>query len=365
MKKIISIIILVLMVTTSIGTVLVSSDKIKKEDTNPSILIRIYSEERQPFLIKETEIISEKPGEWVDVIITKDELYKIKNLNLVYNVLISDLEKHDDLVRLDYHSFPDAEIYLQNIATNYPSITSLYSIGTSYEGRDIWCLEISDNPGVDEGEPGVFFMGLHHAREWPTLEICLYLCDNLTSNYGSMQEITDVVNNNRIWIVPCVNPDGYVWDHDLGHDWRKNRHYFPTWGTTGVDLNRNYPGTCNGNPWGSWGSIGGGSVSNNPSSSTFNGPMAFSELETQAVRDIFLNNDISASISWHTHGQLVLWPWGYSLSETTPDDTYMSNVGIEIASRITEQDGSGTYFPDQSAGLYPTTGDTTDWAYGY
>jgi len=365
MKKTISILILGLLIASSIGSILVSSDETKEERANPLLLLRVYSREPYPILLEETEIISQKPGEWLEVIIPNNELYKITDLGLEYEIIISDVEKYDDLVRLDYHSFPDAEIFLQNIATNYPSITSLYSIGTSYEGRDQWCLEISDNPGVDEGEPGIFLMGLHHAREWPSLEICLYICDNLTSNYGIDTDITDVIDNNRIWIVPCVNPDGYVYDHDQGHDWRKNRHYFPQWGTTGVDLNRNYAGTCNGNPWGSWGSIGGGSVTNNPSSSTFNGPMAFSELETQSIRDVFLNNDICASISWHTQGELVLWPWGYSTSAYTPDDTYMSNVGIQIANRITQQDGTGTYTPEQSAGLYPTTGDTTDWAYGY
>jgi hypothetical protein len=43
----------------------------------------------------------------------------------------------------------------------------------------------------------------------------------------------------------------------------------------------------------------------------------------------------------------------------------MAQVGQQIAARITKDSGSGTYTPQQSAGLYPTTGDTTDWAYGY
>ena len=43
----------------------------------------------------------------------------------------------------------------------------------------------------------------------------------------------------------------------------------------------------------------------------------------------------------------------------------MSDVGKNIAFRIETQGGSGTYDPGQSAELYPTTGDTTDWAYGY
>jgi len=329
------------------------------------VLIRIQTDDFEIELPNNAEIVGMKSGEWLDVIIPKTALSEIDDLGVTYEITITDVKEYDDQVRADYHTFPETESFLQNIASNYTSITSLYSIGTTYEGRNIWCIEISDNPGVDESEPGVFFMGLHHAREWPSLEICLYIVDNLTSNYGSDADITNMVNNRRIWIVPCVNPDGYVYDHDQGHDWRKNRRYFPQWGTYGVDLNRNYGGTSNGNIWGSWGSIGDGSVSNNPSNSLFNGPMAFSENESKAIREMFLNDDICSTITWHTHGELVLWPWGYDISQHTPDDTYMSSVGIEIASRITGQYGSGTYTPEQSAGLYPTTGDTTDWAYGY
>jgi hypothetical protein len=267
-----------------------------------------------------------------------------------------------------YHTFDEMEQILQDIAEDYPDITSLYSIGKSYEGRDVWCLEVSDNPSVDEGEPGVFYMGLHHAREWPTLEICLYIADNLTSQYGTDPDITDVVDNRRLWLVPCVNPDGYHYCHDLGNDWRKNRHYFPDFGirgTWGVDLNRNYGGSSNGDAWGSWGSLGPGSASHVPSRDVYCGPFALSELETQTIRDVFLENDICASISWHTFSELVMWPWGYSTNAKTPDDEYMAYVGTQIASRITNQDGSGNYTPTQSSGLYPTTGDTTDWAYGY
>ncbi|MGC9308451.1 MAG: M14 family zinc carboxypeptidase, partial [Thermoplasmatota archaeon] len=248
---------------------------------------------------------------------------------------------------------------------NYPDITRLYSIGQSYENRSIWCLEISDNPGVDEGEPGVFFMGLHHAREWPSLEICLHIAQTLTTSYIFNASIGDLVDNRRIWIVPCVNPDGYHYDHDQGNDWRKNRHYFPESDTYGVDLNRNYAGACNGDPWGAWGSLGDASLTHFPAYSVYCGPAPFSELETQAIRNMFLENSIAAAISWHTYGELILWPWGYSGDVQAPDSDYLTHIGESMAALMTSQDGSGTYTPTQAAGLYPTTGDTVDWAYGH
>lgn len=335
---------------------------IENPDDSTLLLVRIDSDQSYLNLPRGVEIIGARTGEYVDIIIPAYMLTDLGNLNLDYSVLIWDLEKYEDSTRGSYHTLAQIESMLQTIASNYPSITSLYSIGTTYEGRNIWCLEISDNPGVDEGEPGVFFMGLHHAREWPTVEICLKIADELTSDYGSNPTITDVVNNVRLWLVTCVNPDGYYYCHDLGNDWRKNRKPYP--GGIGVDLNRNYGGSSNGDAWGSWGSVFDGGATHDPGEEVYCGPSPFSELETQAIKNIFLNNDICASISWHTHGELVMWPWGYT-STYAPDRNYLMQVGQQIASRITQQDGSGTYTPQQSCVLYPTTGDTDDWAYGY
>ena len=86
-----------------------------------------------------------------------------------------------------------------------------------------------------------------------------------------------------------MNPDGYYYSHDLNHDWRKNRRYFPEFGTYGVDPNRNYAGSSNGVAQGAWGSLGGGSVSHHSDSEVYCGPAPMSELEMKAVEDVFLS----------------------------------------------------------------------------
>ena len=356
-KKIISLFIILLFIGVS------SAQTTNKTDSNSYVLIRVDADINLE-LLDNYEIVGQKPGEWIDLILKNDQL---KNLNLPeskYKILIYDVGLYDETVASDYHSFPQFESFLNDIADTYPEITKLSSIGKSYENRDIWLMEISDNPGVSEDEPGVFFMGLHHAREWPSLEICLYIIEKLTTLYNSDSEIKNIVDNRRILIVPCANPDGYYRSHDEGQDWRKNMHVFPEFSSTGVDLNRNYAGSCNGDPLGSWGTIS-GSVSHSSDSEVYCGPDSMSELEIQAVRDVFLNYDLCASISWHTYSELVLWPWGYSTGLITPDNQYMSQVGTEIANRISTQEEDGSYNPIQSSELYPTTGDTTDWAYGY
>ncbi len=346
------------------GSVSISGSQKGEPLLNVKDLVRIDITKGTVALPQDVEVVAECQGEWVDIIIPRYRLEELTNNQISYTTRIADMDAYHAAMMGTYHTFPQVEDIIEGIAENHSDIVNLFSIGTSYEGRSQWCLEISDNPGEDEGEPEVLFMGLHHAREWPTVEICLRIANNLTAGYGSNATITDLVNSRRIWIVPCVNPDGYVWCHDLSHDWRKNRHYFSEYGTYGVDLNRNYNGSSNSDIKGAWGSIGTGSVTHSPDGETYCGPGPTSELEIQAVCDFIVGHEICALISWHTYQEELYWPWGYT-SSTTPDATYMGAVGTGIAQRITRQSGSGTYTPKQAYGLYPTTGDTIDWSYGF
>ena len=261
-NKKISIFISVLLLASAI---LANGISNKSFEEDKLILVRIYTTENT--FPRDFEIISVQPGKWIEVIISNEQFNTLKDTYLTFEILIEDVIDYDNTIRGQYHTLAEIETILDNIAYNYPDITSLYSIGTTYEGRDIWCLEITDNPGEDEGEPGVALFGLHHAREWPSVEICLYVADELTSGYGSNPTITNIIDNTRIWLVTCLNPDGYYYCHDQGHDWRKNRR--PISSYIGVDLNRNYEGSSNGDPWGSWGTVDSGSISNHPDSEVY------------------------------------------------------------------------------------------------
>ncbi len=367
MKKILFLLVIGLFLFSTMLTSLSEQSQAEHQshlDDQPFI-VRIYTNDELPLLPLNTEIISGFPGKYLDVLASSSTLLSLAEQDIEFTVRSMDLTNTDLSIFDTYPTFEEIEEHLQTVATNYPSITDLFSIGKSYENRELWCLEISDNPGLDEQEPEVLFMGLHHAREWPTVAITLSLIDELVESYDSDENITGLVNQRRIWIMPCVNPDGYHYDHDQFNGdkwWRKNRHFFPEYNAYGVDLNRNYGGACNGNPLSMWGSTG---ISHNHESLLYCGTEPFSELEIQHIQRFFLDHTIDASISWHTYGELVLWPWGYSSEDQAPDDEFMGEIGRDIAREISQIDGSGSYLPTQSSGLYPTTGDTTDWFYGY
>jgi len=258
----------------------------------------------------------------------------------------------------DYHNYSEARALILSIAEAHPEIARVFDIGDSWEkanglaDRDILALKISDNVAVDEDEPEVLVVALHHAREWPTVEIALAIAESLTSFYGSDARTSWLVDNREIWIVPVVNPDGLDYSMTVDDTWRKNRGLNYD-GTYGVDPNRNYNGSQNGDPGGAWGGAG---SSSDTRSEIYCGEAPFSEPETQAIRDLVLNRSFQIALDYHSYGDWVMWPWGYA-DVQTPDDGDIVRLGDQLAA-------SNGYYASQSVFMYPTTGDSLDWLYG-
>ncbi|MET7398002.1 M14 family zinc carboxypeptidase [Dactylosporangium sp. NPDC005572] len=259
-----------------------------------------------------------------------------------------------------YHNYSEMVAELNAAATSYPAILRKTSLGTSYEGRDIPVIKISDNVATDENEPEVLYTAHQHAREHLTVEMALYLIRQLTDGYGTDARITSVVNSREIWIVPDMNPDGGEYDIATGsyRSWRKNRQPNSGSSNVGTDLNRN---------WGyNWGCCGGSSGTT--SSETYRGPSAFSAPETQRVRDFVLGRrvggvqQIKTHIDFHTYGRLVLWPFGYTTANTAPgldadQEATFRTLGVQMA-------GTNGYTPEQASDLYITDGSIDDWLWG-
>jgi len=259
-----------------------------------------------------------------------------------------------------YHNYAELTTVVNQVVSSHSNIARKISIGTSYEGRDLMAVKISDNVGTDEDEPEILFNSQQHAREHLTVEMAIYLLNLFTDGYGSDSRITNIVNTREIWIVPTVNPDGSEYDIATGsyRSWRKNRQ--PNSGSfaVGTDLNRNWDYL--------WGCCGGSSGS--PSSSTYRGPYAFSAPETQALRD-FVNSrvvggeqQITANIDFHSYSELVLWPFGWTTANTPSGMT--TDQYNTFATLGTQMAATNGYTPEQSSDLYITDGSSIDWMWG-
>ncbi|HLT46818.1 MAG TPA: M14 family zinc carboxypeptidase [Rubricoccaceae bacterium] len=203
-----------------------------------------------------------------------------------------------------YLTFDGVVAALDALRAQYPDIVSAKtSLGQSHEGRDVWLVEVTDHPVVDEGEPEVLFTGLHHANEPGAMMAVLYTMYYLAEQYATNPAVRALVRNRRLFFVPVVNPDGYAYNEQTdpsgGGMWRKNLRDNGD-GSFGVDLNRNY-----GYGWG-WSNT---SSSPDPSSLTYRGPEPFSEPETRAIRDFAEGGRrLAVTVDYHTHGGYFAYP---------------------------------------------------------
>ncbi|HEY9857488.1 MAG TPA: M14 family metallopeptidase [Stenomitos sp.] len=281
---------------------------------------------------------------------TAETLKAVERLNLKTETFVRMMNTFDK----GYKSVEQIEAELKGLAAKYPQLAKVEDFGDSWEkkqgkgGHDLYVLKIGT--GDTAKKPGVIYLGNHHAREIVTPEIVLNLAHLLLDNYGKDPEVTAMVDSRDIWLVPTVNPDGHK-VAEKGVDWRKNTDTSLVAGPIsfgpngpGIDLNRNY-----GFKW------GGEGASADPRNATFRGPGAFSEPETQAVRDLVQSRKFTFLMTYHSFSNLVLWPWGYT--DAAPSDKRLPAIGQKLGS-------FNGYTAEQSKDLYKTSGDTTDWAFG-
>lgn len=267
---------------------------------------------------------------------------------LTYQELLDEL----DAMRAQY---PDLITEKENIGSFLTEGTPDNSTTPSIGGNGIKWVKISDNPeNTSEGEPQILYTAIHHAREPVSLSQLVFYMWYLLENYDSDPEIQSIVNNTELYFVPVINPDGYLYnektDPNGGGFWRKNRN-----NTYGIDLNRNYEYYIDGNPNnGTWGGQGASSNTNDP---TYHGPAPFSEVETQAMKFFVENHNFVMALNNHTHGDLLLYPYGYTENAPTAENDLFVGISEELVSR----NGFDNIL---SSDLYPAAGDSDDFMYG-
>jgi carboxypeptidase T len=261
-----------------------------------------------------------------------------------------------------YYSFAQMEAAMDDLVEDYPSIVQKTSLGKSHENRDIWCIKISDAVATDESnEPEVLFMGLQHAREAIGGSSMIFLMQYLCENYTVNPKVRDLVNNREVFIIPCMNPDGWEYNRThggAGSGWRKNRRNNGG-GDFGVDLNRNWGvdwSNCRRPIVGDPTSCG----TNDPSDDTYYGPSAFSEPETRAIRDFTYNHHLVAMIDQHAYGPYYSLPFGRPSLPTNVMPAADDKFYTYLSSAMGNYNGMRAGNSPQALG-YEVAGGVKDW----
>lgn len=282
-----------------------------------------------------------------------------------------------------FHSYEQTLSEFKALADAHPDLARYSTLGSSFEGREIFALKISKGASVDDvSKPDVLITGLHHAREWISVESPVYFANRLVSGYETDDSIKYLVDHLQIWIVPIVNPDGLTYTQSSPNDqmnfvrlWRKNRRPISSTSCSapvGVDLNRNYnyqwralddapcPDYCSDRSC----INDDRGASDDPSSEIYRGPEPESELEVKAIKSLVddPNRHFRAQLDYHNYSQLILYPWGYAPFETDDENT-LSRLAQQMSDAVFNVDRK-RYQAEQAVDLYSLTGSSIDYAYG-
>ena len=314
-------------------------------------------------MLKYAENIKVRGEGYMELVVDDYGIERFVEEGIDFKILIKDMEKfyRERMSGVSnfgaYYTYQEAISILDSLHLLYPSLCSERialpndESDTTWNGNKIWAIKISDNVEVEEDEPEVLYTGVHHAREPIGCNITVEFARWLLENYKNNEIARYIVDNREIWIVPIVNPDGYLYNEAIapqgGGMWRKNRRDNGD-GTYGVDLNRNYPYM-----WG-YDDIG---SSGDPSSDIYRGPSPASEPEVQSIINLCTSHSFRFALNYHSFSNMLLYPFSYKEIET-PDSLAYRDMGEDI-----------TLFNYYTYGtswqlLYLVNGDSDDWMYG-
>lgn len=232
----------------------------------------------------------------VSIVANDDELARLQALGYSPRLELDDYQAWVDSVLLAYRTYAQVCSTMAALAGNYPSICRLETLGFSVHSRAILVMRVTDNPLVEEAEPGFRVVGPHHGDEKIATEIALSCLQYVLSSYDTSASIRNLVDSTELWFVPIVNVDGHAGNS------RTN--------ANGVDLNRDY-----GYRW---------------SGLTGYSPGPFSQPEPRLMRQHSLNNNICMEFAYHSEAAYVNYLWDNHPADP-PDSAFVKTLAQQYA----------------------------------
>ncbi|MBI2431312.1 MAG: carboxypeptidase regulatory-like domain-containing protein [Candidatus Hydrogenedentes bacterium] len=270
-----------------------------------------------------------------------EHLEALHKLGIAYTVVVEAGAPKDFS---GYHDYVALTAELEQYAAEFASITRLISLGQSVEGRELWALLITGNPGEEEDEPEFKYVATMHGDEPVGTENCLRLIDYLLRGHGTDNRATALVESTAIWFVPHMNPDGNSnGSRSNAHDVDLNRD-FPAYPT---DFTQNY--------------FDGGAIS-----------LEGREPEVQHVMAWALANSFVLSANTHTGSLVVNYPYDddgvpSGVPAPTPDEELFQYLSLQYAMFNPPMYNSPEFENGitNGAAWYTISGGMQDWNYRF
>ena len=227
-------------------------------------------------------------------------------------------------MKQQYISYQETIDFLQHAMGEHPNLFRLQNIGDTWEGRPIMLVTISQDVAFADEKPAMLYTGTIHAREWIGIELATKFIRYIIKNYKTNPRLLRALTRNTLYMVPCLNPDGFEYSRQHFSFWRKNRRNNGD-GTYGVDLNRNFSVRFRRNT--------------DTSSVVYGGPAPFSEPETLAIKNFVDSHpNIAVALDYHSQGN-VFFPAHKFNHEEELEGTDLNMLCANMAEEIRKVTG--------------------------
>jgi hypothetical protein len=208
-----------------------------------------------------------------------------------------------------YPTYFQYDSIMQSFKNLYPSLCHLDTIGTTNNGKLVLALKISDNAGIDENEPEVFYTSTIHGDETGGFIMMLRLADYLLKNYNLNSRVKNLVDNLEIWINPLANPDGAYKVGNIISSVTSTRY-----NSNGYDLNRNFPDPFT--------------------------PNTVKQKETLDMISFMRKHRFVISANFHAGAEVVNYPWDRWSTKYHADDNWFNSISRAYADTVHKYSGA-------------------------
>uniref|UniRef100_A0A3Q1EQQ4 Carboxypeptidase B n=1 Tax=Acanthochromis polyacanthus TaxID=80966 RepID=A0A3Q1EQQ4_9TELE len=250
-----------------------------------------------------------------------------------------------------YNTWSVIESWINSIASSSANLVSTQSIGRTYEGRTMTLLKLGKK--TSSQKPAIFLDCGIHAREWISPAFCQWFVNEALTTYGSDAQMTSLLDQMDVFVLPLFNVDGYHYTHTSNRMWRKTRSRNSGSSCVGTDPNRNFDA--------GWCTVG---ASRNPCSETYCGASPESEIEVKNVANFIRQNKsvIKAYLTIHSYSQLLLFPYSYTYNLSAHHNELMS-IAEGASSALRSLYGTRYTSGPGAATIYLAAGGSDDWSY--
>uniref|UniRef100_A0A7N9ARP1 Carboxypeptidase B n=1 Tax=Mastacembelus armatus TaxID=205130 RepID=A0A7N9ARP1_9TELE len=323
------------------------------KELDKSIKVDFWRPESSELVTIDSDVDIRVPAIYLDMVYTI-----LQQNDMEHEVLIEDLQvavdAHADNKAsprthsyTKYNSWDKIQSWIASISSSNPNLISKQVIGNTYEGRPMTILKLGKKSSSTK--PAIFMDCGIHAREWISPAFCQWFVKEALSTYGSDSQMTSLLDQMDVFVLPVFNVDGYDYTHKSNRMWRKTRSKKSGSSCIGADPNRNWNA---------------GWSSSNPCSDTFCGYSPESEIEVKNVADFIRRNKsiIKAYLTIHSYSQLLLFPYSYTY-DLAEHHSELLKVAEGASAALRSLYGTRYTSGPGATTIYPAAGGSDDWAY--